>query len=121
MDKQLEQRIRERAYELWTQHGSPTDGADEYWYQAEREILGDTAAESTTEVGALTVPSGEEQASHEASPAPLGMTSETTDETEVAPAAAKTRKKRTPAAAAPTDEGGAAGEAPKRRRSARAT
>jgi hypothetical protein len=37
MDQSLENRIRERAYEIWTAHG--IDGqADQHWLAAEREI-----------------------------------------------------------------------------------
>ena len=113
MDKQLEEKIRERAYEIWMRHGSVHGRAEEYWYQAEREILGD----------------GDEQEGSSApliDPAPLGMTSMTMDEEPPAAPAPKTRKKRTPAAA-PVAEGSAAegGEtpaaAPKRRRTTRAT
>jgi hypothetical protein len=38
MDTEREQRIRERAYELWEQAGRPDGGAEEFWRQAEREI-----------------------------------------------------------------------------------
>ena len=31
----LDQEIRERAYFLWQQHGSPADQADEFWFRAE--------------------------------------------------------------------------------------
>jgi hypothetical protein len=93
MDKQLEQRIRERAYELWMRHGSLPGQAEEYWYQAEREILGESDQTSENEAAPLI------------DPAPLGMTSMTADE--APPTAPKTRGKRSPAPA-PADEGGAA-------------
>ena len=108
MDKQLEERIRERAYELWMRHGSIHGKADEYWYQAEREVLGNSDEEDTK---APII-----------DPAPLGMTSMTADEEPLSPAAPKTRKKRSPAAApaAPAAEGGEAPVAvPKRRRTTR--
>jgi hypothetical protein len=34
-----EQKIRERAYELWERDGRPDGFADEHWYAAAREIL----------------------------------------------------------------------------------
>ena len=33
-----EQRIRERAYEIWERAGSPAGKAEEHWLQAEVEI-----------------------------------------------------------------------------------
>jgi hypothetical protein len=111
MDKQLEEKIRERAYELWMRHGSQPGQADEYWYQAEREILGESSEATGTEPAPLT------------DPAPLGMTSMTADEVLTSPAAPKTRKKRTPAAApAPAEETSEAPlVTPKRRRTTRVT
>lgn len=41
MDSEREQRIRELAYTLWEQAGGPPGGADEYWYEAERQLRGD--------------------------------------------------------------------------------
>jgi hypothetical protein len=39
MDQSLENRIRERAYEIWTAHGCVHGHADQHWLAAEREIL----------------------------------------------------------------------------------
>jgi Protein of unknown function (DUF2934) len=39
MDQSLENRIRERAYEIWTAHGCAHGQADQHWLAAEREIL----------------------------------------------------------------------------------
>jgi Protein of unknown function (DUF2934) len=39
MDQTLENRIRERAYEIWTAHGYADGQADQHWLAAEREIL----------------------------------------------------------------------------------
>ena len=44
MDQSLENRIRERAYEMWTAHGCVHGQAEQYWLAAEREVL----ATSTT-------------------------------------------------------------------------
>ena len=111
MDKQLEEKIRERAYELWMQHGSQPGQAEEYWYQAEREILGGGNEASRTETPPIM------------DPAPLGMTSMTADEVLSSPAAPKTRKKRSPAPApTPVEESAEApAAAPKRRRTTRVT
>ncbi len=40
MDNEVEQRIRERAYQLWVQNGEERGRAEEYWLQAERELMG---------------------------------------------------------------------------------
>lgn len=101
MDKQLEERIRERAYELWMRHGSIHGRADEYWYQAEREVLGDEA---------------QDRKSPFIDPAPLGMTSMTADEELPAPPVPKTRKKRSPAASPVVEGDKTPVVAPKRRR-----
>jgi hypothetical protein len=47
MDHNLENRIRERAYELWNAHGGVHGQADQHWFAAEREVL--AAAEITHE------------------------------------------------------------------------
>jgi hypothetical protein len=39
MDQSLENRIRERAYEIWAAHGYVHGQADQHWLAAEREIL----------------------------------------------------------------------------------
>jgi hypothetical protein len=39
MDQDLENRIRERAYEIWTATGRMDGQADHHWLAAEREIL----------------------------------------------------------------------------------
>jgi hypothetical protein len=38
MDSDRETRIRQRAYELWLDEGSPEGKQDDHWAQAEREI-----------------------------------------------------------------------------------
>ena len=45
MDQNLKNRIRERAYEIWTAHGCIHGHADQHWLAAEREIL--TASTAT--------------------------------------------------------------------------
>jgi Protein of unknown function (DUF2934) len=39
MDQSLENRIRERAYEIWTADSCVHGQADQHWLAAEREIL----------------------------------------------------------------------------------
>jgi hypothetical protein len=39
MDKTLEGRIRERAYEIWNTVGRPHGQAEQHWLRAEREVL----------------------------------------------------------------------------------
>jgi Protein of unknown function (DUF2934) len=38
MDQTLKNRIRERAYEIWTAHSYADGQADQHWLAAEREI-----------------------------------------------------------------------------------
>ena len=133
MDNQLEQRIRDRAYELWMQNGCLPDRAEDYWYQAESEILGEAGTGGSA--GSDPFPGdaasgGRGPAPVEVSAAPLGMTSQTTDEVlsgsdEAPPVvnAPKARKGRS-AAAAPKDAGSkdngdGAGGASKRKRTLR--
>jgi hypothetical protein len=39
VDLSLNNRIRERAYELWKAHGGVHGQADQHWLAAEREVL----------------------------------------------------------------------------------
>jgi hypothetical protein len=39
MSHELEQRIRERAYELWAMSGYPQGQDEEHWCAAEREVI----------------------------------------------------------------------------------
>lgn len=41
MEISTDQRIRERAHQLWEAAGSPEGREQEFWYQAERELKGD--------------------------------------------------------------------------------
>lgn len=133
MDKQLEERIRERAYELWMQHGCLPGRADDYWYQAEQEILGEADTQAASDVGASDIgasdvgggtaadvgsfPAGEgqEQTQGDVGPAASGAAAEPSGEA----APAKTRRRRGTAAETPAEGADAAGAAPKRRRTTR--
>jgi Protein of unknown function (DUF2934) len=44
MDQSLENRIRERAYEIWCANGCVHGQADQHWLDAEREILAPATA-----------------------------------------------------------------------------
>ena len=44
MDQSLENRIRERAYEMWTAHGRVHGQAEQHWLAAERELLATSMA-----------------------------------------------------------------------------
>ena len=44
MDQSLENRIRERAYEMWTAHGCVHGQAEQHWLAAERELLATSMA-----------------------------------------------------------------------------
>jgi Protein of unknown function (DUF2934) len=44
MDQNLENLIRERAYEIWTSRGCAHGQADQHWLAAEREILTSSTA-----------------------------------------------------------------------------
>src|SRR4028118_687627 len=123
MDNQLEQRIRDRAYELWMQNGCLPDRAEDYWYKAESEILGE-AGTGAGDSGSTPFPG--EAAPVEVSAAPLGMTSQTTDEVLpqtdegllTVPDAPKTRKRRGAAPAA-EESAAPAGSPPTRQRATR--
>ena len=54
MDHSLENRIRERAYELWNAHGGVHGQADQHWLAAEREILAASTAAITRERSSQT-------------------------------------------------------------------
>jgi|KBSMisStaDraftv2_1062788.scaffolds.fasta_scaffold6308098_1 hypothetical protein len=38
MDRELEDRIRQRAYDLWLENGQPDGSEMDFWLQAERDI-----------------------------------------------------------------------------------
>jgi Protein of unknown function (DUF2934) len=42
----LEQRIRERAYEIWNAHGRANGNAHDHWFAAEREVFASFSARS---------------------------------------------------------------------------
>jgi len=57
MDHELEQRIRQRAQEIWNTVGRPEGKRDQYWLAAEREVLAaavQPAVRATSEQKATT-------------------------------------------------------------------
>jgi hypothetical protein len=40
VDRDQDQKLQERAYEIWEREGRPSDRADENWLQAEAELAG---------------------------------------------------------------------------------
>lgn len=54
MDQQLEQRIKERAYDLWQKEGSPGGRDQEFWERARLMVTAEGAAPMQTPLGART-------------------------------------------------------------------
>jgi hypothetical protein len=48
MSDNFEQQIRERAYEIWNQNGRLEGFAQEYWCEAERQVMATAAAPAQT-------------------------------------------------------------------------
>jgi hypothetical protein len=44
---ETQDRVRQRAYELWEQRGSPDGHEAEFWHQAERELKGEASTSDT--------------------------------------------------------------------------
>jgi hypothetical protein len=42
-DKETEQRIRERAFQIWIEQGQPSGRQHEHWQQAEAELVSGTS------------------------------------------------------------------------------
>ena len=47
MEQSVQERIRERAYQLWDTSGRMNGQAEQHWLAAEREILAERLAPST--------------------------------------------------------------------------
>lgn len=52
----MEEKIRERAYELWQKDGSLEGCADEYWHLAREQIEKETAAKHAAGTGDVQDP-----------------------------------------------------------------
>jgi hypothetical protein len=118
MDSQLEQKIRERAYELWVQDGHIPGRADDYWYQAEQEIR--------REVGLASDEGNGSRSSFgvaETSAMPDDVVTPPVDTVGLSESvlpnadAVKTRKRRAPVSPKPDDAGLVPGTTPRRKRS----
>ena len=51
-----EDKIRDRAYQLWDLAGQPADREQEFWYQAERELAEEDEVDTSREASALDLP-----------------------------------------------------------------
>jgi hypothetical protein len=83
MDQSREERIRERAYRLWQDDGSPEGRADEYWGRAEAQIDAESGPDEPDEPEQAVVQSDK----HRSAGAPL-------DEGDDVPAAETARERR---------------------------
>ena len=45
---ETQDRVRQRAYELWEQHGRHEGHEAEFWHQAERELKGEASSSDTS-------------------------------------------------------------------------
>ncbi len=45
---ETQDRVRQRAYELWEQHGRSEGHEAEFWHQAERELKGEASSSDTS-------------------------------------------------------------------------
>jgi hypothetical protein len=45
---EMQDRVRQRAYELWEQHGRSEGHEAEFWHQAERELKGEASSSDTS-------------------------------------------------------------------------
>jgi hypothetical protein len=66
----LEQRIRERAYEIWNAEGRADGRANEHWLAAEREVLGSELIRPAAQEAGIVRKSPSRRGSRHA-PAPL--------------------------------------------------
>jgi hypothetical protein len=57
MEQSLEQRIRERAYTLWLEHGCAEGSAEQHWLAAEREVLAMMTTQAPAAAAAAAKPS----------------------------------------------------------------
>ena len=55
-DAEREERIRERAYQLWEEDGAPDGRAEEYWHRARQLIDDDSKADNrqSSDIAGLT-------------------------------------------------------------------
>lgn len=51
-----EDKIRDRAYQLWLDAGQPEGREQEFWYDAERELAEEDEVETASEAEKLDIP-----------------------------------------------------------------
>jgi len=51
-----EDKIRQRAYQLWTDAGQPEGREQEFWYDAERELSEEDEVEVRAEASVINLP-----------------------------------------------------------------
>ncbi|SMQ74523.1 Protein of unknown function [Devosia lucknowensis] len=51
-----EDKIRDRAYQLWDQAGRPEGREQEFWYDAQRELAEEEDVDTSAEAAALDLP-----------------------------------------------------------------
>jgi len=49
-------KIRDRAYQLWEKAGQPEGREQDFWYQAERELAEEAEVDSSAEAASLDLP-----------------------------------------------------------------
>ena len=48
LSSETQDQVRQRAYELWEQHGRSEGHEAEFWHQAERELKGEASSSDTS-------------------------------------------------------------------------
>jgi hypothetical protein len=48
LSSETQDQVRQRAYELWEQHGRAEGHEAEFWHQAERELKGEASSSDTS-------------------------------------------------------------------------
>ncbi|WP_338720853.1 DUF2934 domain-containing protein [Devosia sp. XK-2] len=51
-----QEKIRDRAYQLWDRAGQPDGREQEFWYDAERELAEEDAVDTSEEAAKLDMP-----------------------------------------------------------------
>lgn len=56
MQTQEQDKIRDRAYQLWDQAGQPEGREQEFWFEAERELAEEDEVDTSEEATRLDMP-----------------------------------------------------------------
>ncbi|WP_082561251.1 DUF2934 domain-containing protein [Devosia sp. Root685] len=51
-----ENKVRDRAYQLWADAGQPEDREQDFWYQAERELAEEDEVDTSREASVINLP-----------------------------------------------------------------